>query len=301
MPIQNDFLTFAAASDANVLTQAEYAAASATDTGYTQGVASSAAVNKTLRQATLMAAVIAQFIVDNTGEDAIDDGTTATLLDNLKKATTGRLIGVQKFAASGTYTPTPGTKSVIVELSGAGGAGGGTAACSASQASAGAGGGAGGYAKSRLTTGFSGVTITVGAGGTGTTGGAGGNGGASSFGALLSAPGGSGSGATAAQISFPFITGYANGGGVGIGGNILNASGGFGATAFMTTGGNVISGSGGASFFGAGANASINATANGNAATTPGSGGSGATTVAGGAARAGGNGAPGICIVYEYA
>ncbi|AOY99915.1 hypothetical protein BKK81_12165 [Cupriavidus sp. USMAHM13] len=87
MPIQNDFLPFAAGSGANVLTQAQYAAlTSLIANGFSAGVAPSAQLNKVWRQGGLMAAVLAQFIVANTGQTAIDDGTTATLLANLATA-----------------------------------------------------------------------------------------------------------------------------------------------------------------------------------------------------------------------
>ncbi|RQZ27474.1 hypothetical protein DIE16_31370 [Burkholderia sp. Bp9090] len=38
------------------------------------------------RQSSIMSAVLAQFISDRTGQNAVDDGTTATLLANLKLA-----------------------------------------------------------------------------------------------------------------------------------------------------------------------------------------------------------------------
>ena len=82
MPLQNDFLPFAAASGANVMTQADYAAAATTATGVVSGTASSAAANKTWRQASLMAAMLAQFIVDKAMQPVIDDGTTATIEAN---------------------------------------------------------------------------------------------------------------------------------------------------------------------------------------------------------------------------
>lgn len=86
MSLENDFLVFAGASGANVLTQAAYAAASATATGYISGVASSAAVNKTLRQTSIMSAMIAQFIVDKAVQPVIDDGTIATIEANFEAA-----------------------------------------------------------------------------------------------------------------------------------------------------------------------------------------------------------------------
>lgn len=86
MPLQNDFLTFSAAPGANVLTQSAYAAATTTATGYQTGTASSAAANKTLRQCSLIAAMIAQFIVDKAVQPVIDDGTTATIEANFVAA-----------------------------------------------------------------------------------------------------------------------------------------------------------------------------------------------------------------------
>lgn len=108
--------------------------------------------------------------------------------------TGGRLLNVQVFSASGTYTPTPGTRSVIVEMVGGGGGSGGVPATGAGQGALSGTGASGSYAKGRFTTGFSGVAVTVGAGGAaGVANGNGGNGGTSSFGALMSAPGGGGS------------------------------------------------------------------------------------------------------------
>ncbi|MCP1120122.1 hypothetical protein [Robbsia andropogonis] len=83
---ENDFLPFATGSAANVLSQSDYAALSALASGFTSGVAKSAAVNKVLRQSSIMSAVLASFIVQNAGTDVIDDGTTATIEANLTAA-----------------------------------------------------------------------------------------------------------------------------------------------------------------------------------------------------------------------
>ncbi|MBU9360039.1 hypothetical protein KTE52_27265 [Burkholderia multivorans] len=82
----NNFKPFAAAGGANVMTQADYEALAALLTGFQSGTAKSDQLNKVWRQSSIMSAVLAQFIVDLTGQDAIDDGTTATLLANLKTA-----------------------------------------------------------------------------------------------------------------------------------------------------------------------------------------------------------------------
>ncbi|HDR8973752.1 TPA: hypothetical protein QDB00_005326 [Burkholderia vietnamiensis] len=82
----NDFLAFGGGGAANVIDQATYAALAARLTGFQSGTAQSAQLNKVWRQSSIMSAVLAQFIVDLTGRDAIDDGTTASLLANLKAA-----------------------------------------------------------------------------------------------------------------------------------------------------------------------------------------------------------------------
>lgn len=82
----NNFKAFAAAAGANVMTQADYEALAALLTGFVSGTAQSAQLNKVWRQSSIISAVLAQFIVDLTGQDAIDDGTTTNLLANLKAA-----------------------------------------------------------------------------------------------------------------------------------------------------------------------------------------------------------------------
>ena len=82
----NDFLPFAGGAGSNVLSQAAYAALAARTAGFSAGVAKSAELNKVWRQSSLMAAVIGQIINDVTGQDAVDDGTIATLVANLKTA-----------------------------------------------------------------------------------------------------------------------------------------------------------------------------------------------------------------------
>ncbi|AYQ38344.1 MULTISPECIES: gp53-like domain-containing protein [Burkholderia cepacia complex] len=87
MSVENDFLAFAVGAGANVLSQAAYASMTALGTGFQAGTAQSAALNKVWRQSSIMSAVLAQFIVARTGQPAIDDGTTATLLNNLLAST----------------------------------------------------------------------------------------------------------------------------------------------------------------------------------------------------------------------
>ncbi|MGG6461387.1 gp53-like domain-containing protein [Solilutibacter silvestris] len=98
MTQQNDFLPFAAGGSANVLAQASYASDPATTNGFQTGVAKSNHANKALRQATIMASVIAQFIIKNTTANVIDDGTLTTIEANLEAAilqlASGRVIHI---------------------------------------------------------------------------------------------------------------------------------------------------------------------------------------------------------------
>jgi len=82
----NDFLAFAGAGGANVLTQAAYVALAARTAGFSAGTARSQELNKVWRQSSIIAAAVAQAVSDITGQDAIDNGTTATLTAMFKAA-----------------------------------------------------------------------------------------------------------------------------------------------------------------------------------------------------------------------
>ncbi|WP_288843899.1 hypothetical protein [uncultured Deefgea sp.] len=144
-----------------------------------------------------------------------------------EKLTGGRLLGIQVFTASGIYTPTVGTRKVRVRAQGAGAGRGGLPATTAGQCSIASAGGAGSYGEGWYTAGFSGVAVTVGgagiAGGAGAT--SGGVGGTSSFGALLSCPGGQPSALASAISVFPVSGGYGQASGDPAGANIIGAAG----------------------------------------------------------------------------
>lgn len=201
----------------------------------------------------------------------------------------GRLIGTQYFTSAGTstYTPTAGTVYVIVEVWGAGASGarsGGGNAC---------GGGAGGYSRKKITSSFSGVTVTVGAKGASQTssGVSGNNGSTSSFGAHCSATGGTGG-----AISTAFTNGAIAAPGIGSGGD-LNLAGGYGYYQSANGGSDQTSGAGGAPPMLGGnvMNTSNGTNASGIAANNPGGGGTG-----GSGSSNSGSGGDGLVIVWEY-
>ncbi len=79
----NDFKPFATGAGANVIDQADYLALAELSSGFTAGKASSEQVNKVLRQATVFSSVLAQFISNQLSADVLDNGDTATVLNNL--------------------------------------------------------------------------------------------------------------------------------------------------------------------------------------------------------------------------
>ncbi|WP_334033910.1 hypothetical protein [Burkholderia cepacia] len=82
----NEFLVFGGGSSPNVIDQATYAALAARLSGFQSGTALSAQLNKVWRQSSIMAAVLAQFTANFSGQNSVDDGTIATLLANLQAA-----------------------------------------------------------------------------------------------------------------------------------------------------------------------------------------------------------------------
>lgn len=236
---------------------------------------------------------------------APDEASHTQLLAAIKGVTLGRLIGVRVFASPGTtsYTPAPGTKSIIVEAQGGGASAGGVSAPSSTQAVASGGGSSGAYGKSyyQISAITYPVAINVGSGGAAPAAGAnaGNSGGTTSFGGYLSTPGGSpSSGGTAATP--PIVLGGASYSVVPSGANMVGSPGQPGQSGIMVSTSIGFSGMGGASVYGAGGfgRASVNPGAPG---AGYGGGGSGALQVAGGTALAGGAGAQGVLIVWEYA
>lgn len=244
---------------------------------------------------------------------ALPAGAQNSIFNPIAGTSTG-LIGVQVISATGTYTPTAGTKSIVIEVQAQGGGGGGCGATSAVQNCVAIGGGAGSYAKVRYTTlaNFSGATVTIGTAGAGGAAGAnnGVAGGVASFilagggsNASISCPGGTqglGSGpftATTGQV----IPG--NGAAatctIANGTTIMNVAG-AGANLGVSAGvlGQDVSGSGGSSILGSGG---VPSSGNNNGAVGTGNGGGGSAGVgSNGAATAGGNPSVGVVIVSEY-
>lgn len=211
---------------------------------------------------------------------------------------------VQSFTTTGTYTPTPGARYVLVFLQAPGGGSGGCAATAGGQYSAASGGAGGGWDIGLFSlAGVASVAVTIGAAGTG---GAAGNndgtaGGTVSFGAFMSATGGGLGQGSPTAVGADDFRNLPSAGGVGTGGLFLG-KGGSGLEAWISvSNGNSNGGQGGGSFM-SGDNIS-NAVGSGTAAGIAGAGyGQGASGAANGpsqTAKAGAAGGPGIIVVME--
>lgn len=97
----NEILQFAETdTGTNLLTQAEYLADSQRPIGNQPGVARSKLVNKALRQASLIAAGVAEFLADNQANNITDGLTPQNIADYM--ATVVRSLGVPTAVAGGT-------------------------------------------------------------------------------------------------------------------------------------------------------------------------------------------------------
>ncbi|ENV4868645.1 phage tail protein, partial [Salmonella enterica] len=83
---KNDFKPFATGKGANVTSQSDWEALPALLSGFTAGKASSAQVNKALRQASFIAAALAQYTASKSGQDVLDDGDLSGFIAKMSAA-----------------------------------------------------------------------------------------------------------------------------------------------------------------------------------------------------------------------
>ncbi len=211
-------------------------------------------------------------------------------------------------SANSTYTTPANTKAIMVEMWGSGSAGGGGGG-TAGDGAAGAGGGAGGYARKVIVGPASTYKYTIAAGGTaGTAGNNAGN-----------APGSANCfGTNSTACSSPIISCAASSGGAGMAAGTTNA-GSTGGAGGACTGGDLnttgaagrngsrwsqtvaLSGGGGGTLFGdGGSGIGLQGTGITSGSTVYGSGGGGGVVINSATATAGGAGAQGVIIVWEF-
>lgn len=228
-------------------------------------------------------------------------------LPTFQSAATFSQIVIQKFTATGTYTPTASMKYCIAEVWGSGGGGGGSSASSVGTYGPSGGGAGGNYSRQVLSAASVGASkaVTIGAGGTAGASGNGGAGSASSVGVLVSANGGNGGngnatgsgtvaslgGTTGAAVGGISLEIIGQAGEIGLGSTTSQwARSGFGGAAPLqsSTAGNLAVGLASATTSG------ISGIAN------SGSGGAGGLNSGGGAAANGGVGGSGLVIITEF-
>jgi hypothetical protein len=242
-----------------------------------------------------------------TGTLVNDAVTTLSSLTAIGNCTTGSvpgaLIAVRQLTSGTSYTPTTGTKTIIVHMLGGGGGGGGVTSANSRVAAAG-GGGSGSYLVVDVTgIGAGPYTYAIGAAGAGATAGAnnGGTGGNTTLtigATTYTANGGSG-GTGMAQGTSLLIAGGGTGAGISTNGDI-NTGGNSGSRGIRLSGTVGESGNGAPSQFGSGGDGRITTGGTGNAGIGYGSGGGGALSTTGTTSFAGGAGTQGIIIIYEY-
>lgn len=213
------------------------------------------------------------------------------------------LIGVQVFTADGIWAKSSNVRGILVKSVGAGGGGGGCAGV-AGQAAVGGGGGSAGYCEEFIDADNLGATetVTVGVGGAGGAAGnnAGSDGEATTFGAHHTAGGGAGGAGQAASATAPRAGGNPGLGGTAVGGdlNIPGSQGGIAlivATTLIFVPRQTATPLCSPRELGA-----LGTDADGFVGANYGGGGGGGRSSNDANDRAGGDGAPGICIVYEF-
>lgn len=227
------------------------------------------------------------------GAPRIPPATQSKHAAQFGQVNTGRLLNVQVFNTSGTYTPTPGMATAIADIVGGGAGTGGGPGTGSGQFSCSAGSSWASYARVLFTAAQIGASqaITVGAGGSAGAAGSctGGAGGTSSVGSLASGPGGVASssyGPTAATFALSAPPGLAASPTVTVGPALLFGRGNRGGPAMGGTSGGVLAGSAGQSPIAGGG---------------LGAGATGTAVGASAGAQAGFAGTVGTVIMYEYA
>ncbi|HIC7643325.1 TPA: phage tail protein [Serratia liquefaciens] len=234
--------------------------------------------------------------------DPADDNQVAKAIN--KKVGSGRLLNIKTFTSSGTYTPTSGTRYVVVEAVGGGGGGGGCSDTSADNAAVSGGGGSGSYVRTKIdnaTIGDS-AEITIGIGGAGGVGGSvGTTGGDTKFGSLVIATGGRGGTTSTSSSSFAFIAVGGASGANPSAGNIISSRGSRGGSGlFFNSSTGAVGGDGAPSQFGGSGIGSGSSGTTGSDGSGFGSGGGGNARQSSSASVNGYAGAPGVIVIYEY-
>ncbi|WP_258378991.1 hypothetical protein [Pantoea ananatis] len=109
----NNFKPFATGNGANVTSQADYEALVALASGFQSGKASSAQINKVLRQASFIAAALAQYVANKSGQDVLDDGDVNGFIAKLVTGLGKDFMGNGAFGLGIRNEKLPGTMAAV--------------------------------------------------------------------------------------------------------------------------------------------------------------------------------------------
>ncbi|MFP2742021.1 hypothetical protein ACLET0_14555 [Escherichia coli] len=305
----NDFKAFATGVGANVMSQADWEALPALLAGFSSGKASSDQVNKAIRQASFISSCLAQFVCNASGQNVLDDGDQAAFIAKLSAAFdaqySGRLIKTTVLTSTQSFTKDPKTKFCRVRIIGGGAASGGAPATTSTTQSISGGAGAAAYAEVILNNSDipSSLNVTIGNGGV-PVGTYGADGGTSSFGSLISCPGGKAT-LVGTLISTSATSGVVSGSEVSdaptiSAGKVICSERGAGGTIGIIASGAILGGNGASSPLGTGS-AGRGAGITPQPTTGYGAGGAGYASGVSSAAANGIAGTAGVCIIEEYA
>ncbi|WP_324029248.1 hypothetical protein [Pantoea sp. JZ2] len=109
----NNFKPFAVGNGANVTSQTDYEALVALASGFQSGKASSAQINKVLRQASFIAAALAQYVANKSGQDVLDDGDVNGFIAKLVTGLGKDFMGNGAFGLGIRNEKLPGTMAAV--------------------------------------------------------------------------------------------------------------------------------------------------------------------------------------------
>lgn len=112
---QNDFKPFATGDGANVIGQSEYEQSGFLREGFKKGMARSSEINKAIRQGTSIAAAVAKFTAEKTGEDILDNGDIDTLSQHIETAISSVSSQLMVAEAEGTSDALTGSFSPAIK------------------------------------------------------------------------------------------------------------------------------------------------------------------------------------------
>jgi hypothetical protein len=107
MSYEVDFLPFATATGANVDTQGNYSGSGYQQDGWTAGLLPSKQLNKPIRQSSMIAAAVANFISNQLSIALIDDGNLTNLITNLTNAITSAAAASSNRGTAVAFSATP--------------------------------------------------------------------------------------------------------------------------------------------------------------------------------------------------